>query len=124
MADKGKSDAEVEAAQKDANTNKGRDADEKKIESDRINLKIPTPADYSDQSKRDALYRLNKQNATKNMSASELADQEAKRRGLPGYKKGGHVKKTGLALVHKGEKVLTKGQAKGKSNRKMISCKR
>ncbi len=28
------------------------------------------------------------------------------------YKKGGIVKKTGLAKVHKGEKVLTKKQAK------------
>jgi hypothetical protein len=28
------------------------------------------------------------------------------------YKKGGKVKKTGLALVHKGEKVLTKKQQK------------
>ena len=30
---------------------------------------------------------------------------------LPKYKKGGKVKKTGLALVHKGERVLTKKQA-------------
>lgn len=29
-----------------------------------------------------------------------------KYRGLPSYKKGGKVKKTGLALVHKGEKVI------------------
>jgi hypothetical protein len=29
----------------------------------------------------------------------------------PSYKKGGTVKKTGMALVHKGEKVLTKKQA-------------
>lgn len=30
----------------------------------------------------------------------------------PAFKKGGDVKKTGMALVHKGEKVLTKDQAK------------
>lgn len=30
----------------------------------------------------------------------------------PAYKKGGKVKKTGLAKVHKGEFVLTKDQAK------------
>ena len=30
--------------------------------------------------------------------------------GIDGYKKGGKVKKTGLALVHKGERVLTKKQ--------------
>lgn len=31
---------------------------------------------------------------------------------LPEYKRGGMVKKTGLAKVHKGERVLTKAQAK------------
>jgi hypothetical protein len=36
----------------------------------------------------------------------------------PGYKKGGTVKKTGLAKVHKGERVLTKKQAKKYSARK------
>lgn len=29
---------------------------------------------------------------------------------IPGYKKGGKVKKTGIALVHKGERVLTRSQ--------------
>lgn len=32
--------------------------------------------------------------------------------GIPRFKRGGTVKKTGLAVVHKGEKVLTKAQAK------------
>jgi hypothetical protein len=31
---------------------------------------------------------------------------------IPGYKKGGRVKKTGLAVVHRGEVVLTSSQAK------------
>lgn len=31
---------------------------------------------------------------------------------MPAYKKGGMVKKTGPALVHKGERVLTSSQAK------------
>ena len=31
---------------------------------------------------------------------------------IPGYKKGGRVKKTGIARVHKGEVVLTKSAAK------------
>ncbi len=31
----------------------------------------------------------------------------------PSFAKGGKVKKTGLAKVHKGERVLTKAQAKG-----------
>lgn len=40
------------------------------------------------------------------------------------YKKGGKVKKTGIALVHKGEEVLTKAQSKkyrSKGTRKRIS---
>jgi hypothetical protein len=32
--------------------------------------------------------------------------------GMHSYKKGGKVKKTGLAKLHKGERVLTKKQAK------------
>jgi len=31
---------------------------------------------------------------------------------MGGYKRGGRVKKTGFAKVHKGERVLTKKQAK------------
>jgi hypothetical protein len=31
---------------------------------------------------------------------------------VPSYKKGGKVKKTGLALLHKGEKVITKKNVK------------
>lgn len=31
---------------------------------------------------------------------------------IPSYKKGGVVKKTGMAKVHKGERVLTKKQAR------------
>lgn len=34
------------------------------------------------------------------------------------YKKGGKVQKTGMALVHKGEKVLTKAQAKKAAKKK------
>lgn len=33
---------------------------------------------------------------------------------IPSYKKGGIVKKTGLALVHKGERVIPKGGRKKK----------
>ena len=43
------------------------------------------------------------------------------------FKKGGKVKRTGVAKVHKGERVLTKGQAKQyakKSGRKKVACKR
>lgn len=37
---------------------------------------------------------------------------------IPTYKKGGTVKKTGLALVHKGEKVTPASKAKSKSTSK------
>jgi hypothetical protein len=37
----------------------------------------------------------------------ELSDK-----GLPGFKKGGKVKKTGVYKLHKGEKVLTASAAK------------
>lgn len=42
------------------------------------------------------------------------------------YKKGGKVRKTGIALVHKGERVLTAKQAKKhkKSHSKMVAGKR
>ena len=39
---------------------------------------------------------------------------------LPRYKKGGKVKKTGPAIVHKGEQVLTKKQAAKPSVKKAI----
>jgi hypothetical protein len=42
------------------------------------------------------------------------------------FKKGGKVKKTGMAKVHRGEFVLTAKEAKGKnkSSRKKVSSKR
>ena len=48
-------------------------------------------------------------------AAGRAADPMLKKAGMaspPSYKKGGTVKKTGMAKVHKGEKVLTKDQAK------------
>jgi hypothetical protein len=45
---------------------------------------------------------------TKSVSTSaQESDDE-----IPEYKRGGKVKRTGLARVHKGERVLTKRQAK------------
>jgi len=116
----------VEAKQREAKTNRGTDPDERKIEEDRIALKVPKPEDFKDSAKRQALYRLNMKNSTKDdtpeqMHEKELAQQKAK----PFvFKKGGRVKKTGMALVHKGEKVLTKKQQKSTSRGKMVSCKR
>ena len=46
--------------------------------------------------------------------ARELARQMMSG-GVPGYKRGGFVRKTGLAVVHKGERVLNRKQAKSYS---------
>jgi hypothetical protein len=40
---------------------------------------------------------------------------------IPFFKKGGKVKKTGLAYVHKGERVLTKEQATNKKYDRITS---
>ena len=47
-----------------------------------------------------------------NQGAIESANAYASPNPIPGYKKGGRVKRTGLARVHKGEVVLTKSAAK------------
>jgi len=63
---------------------------------------------FENKEARDALYKLNTESAAKSktikdhdMSVSDMAVEEAKKRGLPGYKKGGTIKKTGLALQKK-----------------------
>jgi hypothetical protein len=50
------------------------------------------------------------QGASKNITAS--ADAYASPNPIPGYAKGGKVRKTGLAKVHKGELVLTAAMTK------------
>lgn len=45
---------------------------------------------------------------TKSMSVSGTESDDE----VPEFKRGGRVRKTGLAKVHKGERVLTKRQAK------------
>ena len=47
-----------------------------------------------------------------NQSALDQVEAYNSPNPIPGYKKGGRVKKTGLAYVHKGELVLTASQAK------------
>ncbi len=43
--------------------------------------------------------------------------QELTDKGMPGFRRGGKVKKTGVYELHKGEKVLTRRQALyGKGN--------
>lgn len=90
---------------------------------------IPSSFFKSDEAKA-ALKQLTKEDtaaaAAKKMQNTPSAplDAEAARRkkaglSIPGgFKKGGMVKKTGMALVHKGEKVLTKKQQAKKGPRK------
>jgi hypothetical protein len=49
---------------------------------------------------------------------SELASSGPQTMGLSSFKRGGKVKRTGLAKVHKGERVLTKKQAKKRDKKK------
>jgi hypothetical protein len=116
----------VEAKQAESKTNKGTDPEEREIEKNRIDLKIPKPEDFSSGSKRQALYRLNMKNATKDDTPEKMHErQAAEGKAHPFvFKKGGRVKKGGMALVHTGEKVLTKAQAKKDSRGKMVSCKK
>ena len=48
-------------------------------------------------------------------SADEMGAETS---GVPSYKKGGKVRKTGLARLHKGERVLNKSQAKRYSRKR------
>lgn len=93
------------------------DPEEKKITDREKMLKIPTPEDFKTQASRDALYRLNKRAAEEASTKNDTATDTAKKQrqfNLANpvvYKKGGIVKKGGIALLHTGEKVLTKRQA-------------
>ena len=53
--------------------------------------------------------------APKITSADEMGAETS---GVPSYKKGGKVRKTGLARLHKGERVLNKSQAKRYSKKR------
>ena len=54
-----------------------------------------------------------------NQGAIDSANAYASPNPIPGYKKGGKVKRSGLARVHKGEVVLTASAAK--SLRKLLN---
>jgi hypothetical protein len=54
-----------------------------------------------------------------NQGAIDSANAYASPNPIPGYRKGGKVKRTGLARVHKGEVVLTASAAK--SLRKLLN---
>jgi hypothetical protein len=126
MADKKEQDTKIEKAKRFASEDASTDPTEAKIEKDRKALKIPTPEDFDTAAKRQALVRLNTKNSTRDDNAVDTAKKYAKEtKAKPFvYKKGGKVKKGGIALVHTGEKVLTKSQQKSGGNMKRISCKR
>lgn len=126
MADKKEQDEKVEKAKRFASEDASTDPTEAKIEKDRKALKIPTPADFDTADKRQALARLNKKNSTRDDSAVDTAKKyadETKAKPFV-FKKGGRVKKGGMAIVHTGERVLTKSQASKGSRGKRIACKR
>ncbi len=116
----------VAAKQAESKQNKGTDPEEREIEKNRIDLKVPTPSDFSSSSKRQALYRLNMKNASKDDTPEQMHEKQMKENKAHPFvfKKGGRVKKGGMALVHTGEKVLTKAQAKKDSRGKKVSCKK
>ncbi len=55
------------------------------------------------------------------IDATRALRQELEKKGLKGFKRGGKVKKTGVAKVHKGERVLTAKQAKKPAVKKVIA---
>jgi hypothetical protein len=117
-----------EEAKGNAMENKATDPDEEKIEQKRLSLKIPTPDDYKTAASRQALGRLNMKNDTKQDTPDDMLKRQAnEKQAKPfAYKKGGRVKKGGLALIHTGERVLTKSAAKkygGGNARKMGAAK-
>jgi len=88
-----------------------------KIENARKSGGIVTADTFKNADARAALQRLAKADTERGMSTMQLAEREQARRAgtlakPPAFKKGGMVKKTGMAKVHKGERVLTSKQAK------------
>ena len=68
----------------------------------------PNDKDYMDKAVKDTSSILQKSGQR---SMESKASRESGRK-IPGYKRGGSVRKTGPALLHKGERVLTKAQTK------------
>ena len=117
-----------EEAKKNSAENKATDPEEEKIENKRLALKIPTPDDFKTAASRQALGRLNMKNETKQDTADDMIKRQAnEHQAKPfAYKKGGKVKKGGMALIHTGERVLTKSAAKkySGSSKRISSGKR
>ena len=116
----------IEKAKRFAKEDASTDPTEEKIEKDRKALKIPTPKDFDTAEKRQALVRLNRKNASRDDSALDTHNKyEAETKAKPFvYQKGGRVKKGGMAMVHTGERVLTKSESKKDPRGKRIACKR
>jgi len=88
------------------------------IEANRKAGRPNDPGMFKDPDARMALQKLTKADRESKMTPMQMAEQEQQRRTgtlarPPAFKRGGMVKKTGMAKVHKGEKVLTKRQVKG-----------
>ena len=75
-------------------------------------------ASFGPKAEKKAGQRVKAQIATQ---APNPANYSTSKGQLPSYKKGGIVKETGPALVHKGEKIIP--NKRGTSNGYMTSCK-
>jgi hypothetical protein len=94
------------------------DPSEKKIEDARKSGKVLDWTEFKDPKMQAALTRLNKMDESKNDTAAGMAKKQADSKAKPFiFHKGGTVKKSGMAMVKRGEKVLTKKQA-SKATRK------
>jgi hypothetical protein len=58
---------------------------------------------------------------TRNDKTKQVADALESGKEMPSYKKGGKIKKTGPALVHKGEHMLTTSQVKKPAVKNLLS---
>lgn len=94
------------------------DKETTKIESAREKGRALTGDDFKSSASKAALKGLVKKDNSRNSGTWGTAIGEQNRR--PGYKRGGMVKKTGTAMLHKGEKVMTKAQTKKMQGKKCM----
>ena len=74
--------------------------------------KVTTASDVSDPQTQEMIRSLNKEQARGTNTIQSQTPTALKKRGIQSFAKGGMVKKTGFAKVHKGERVLTQKQNK------------
>jgi hypothetical protein len=83
----------------------------------------------SDRSAQENLFEIQRERGGKigellpTLGISQSLRKELEDKGLKGFKRGGKVKKTGTAKLHKGERVLTKAQAKKPAVKKAVARK-